>query len=47
MSMLLSLEQALPLRPEWLRFSRLRLRIDKPVKLPGPFFLHLKAKVRA
>ena len=41
--LLLSAEQAVPLRGEWLRFSKLRVRVDKPVYL-GPISLHLKGR---
>ena len=39
----ISVEQGLPLRQDWLRFSRLRLRGDQPFEM-GPLQLHVKAK---
>lgn len=34
-ALFLSLEQALPLRQEWLNFSRARLRVERPLALGG------------
>lgn len=39
--MVLSAEQSFPLRGGWLRFSKLRARVDKPLYW-GPLSLHLK-----
>ncbi len=47
--MLLCRTQALPVQREWLQFSRLRLRVDKPIplnlsaKLP-PLVLYLRGR---
>ena len=38
-----SLEQALPLLPEWLNFSCLTLQVDRPVPL-GPLTLNLMGR---
>lgn len=38
-----SLEQSLPVRQEWLNFSRLRLRAERPLQL-GPATLSLKGR---
>ncbi|GAX81347.1 hypothetical protein CEUSTIGMA_g8778.t1 [Chlamydomonas eustigma] len=43
--LLFSLDQSVPfLQRDWLRFTRFRLRVDKPIPLPGPFTWLLKAK---
>eukprot|EP00798_Chlamydomonas_sp_ICE-L_P023049 gene23050-30242_t len=42
---LIQLEQALPLMKDWPQFSRLRMRVEKPIPLHRtPLTLHLKAR---
>lgn len=38
-----SLEQSLPVRQEWLNFSRLRLRVERPLQF-GPVTLNMKGR---
>jgi outer membrane protein insertion porin family len=43
--LIFSLDQSVPLlQRDWLRFTRMRLRVDKPIPLPGPVTLLLKSK---
>lgn len=41
-----TLEQALPVKRDWLNFNRLRLRLDQPVQM-GPLQLTFRGKAGA